>query len=53
MGISINGGVPQIYSWFIREQSHLEMDDLGVPLFQEMPILLFHLATEQQKEKHQ
>ena len=34
MGVSINGDTP-IAGWFIRENPHLEMDDLGFPPFQE------------------
>ena len=30
------GGIPN--GWFIQGKSHLEMDDLGVPPFQETPI---------------
>ena len=37
MGVSINGGPPK---WMVYNgQSHLEIDDLGVPLFQETSIL--------------
>ena len=38
MGVSINGGIPMA-GWFIVE-NHIKIDDLGVPLFQEIPLSL-------------
>ena len=40
IGVSINGGTP-IAGWFVRGKSHLEMDDLEVPLFQETYIYIY------------
>jgi hypothetical protein len=39
MGVSINGGIPMA-GWFIVE-NHIKIDDLGVPLFQEIPLSLY------------
>ena len=38
MGVSINGGIPMA-GWFIVE-NHIKIDDLGVSLFQEIPLSL-------------
>ena len=37
IGVSINGGTP-IAGWFVPWKIHLQMDDLGVSLFQETSI---------------
>ena len=34
MGVSKNGGTPK---WMVYRENPIEMDDLGVPLFEEPP----------------
>ena len=39
MGVSINGGTQK---WLVYKENPTKIDDLGVPLFQETPILCNH-----------
>ena len=43
MGVSKNGGIPK---WMVKiMENPIKMDDLGVPLFLEIPISFHHMLS--------